>query len=83
MKRIALLTALIGLAKQHVANPTQMRSSAELCLDDAEHLASYSDPPAPVSAGRRALDSLEYSVGILHADYTAAKALYREIARGA
>lgn len=73
------LETLIALARKHVSNPVAMRSSAELCLDDADALAAYTDPPAPLSAGRRALDSLSYSVGVFHADYARAKALYREI----
>lgn len=51
----------ISLAKEH-ASKAQMRSSADLCIEDAEHCLQRGDFE---SAMRRAKDSLKYSVGIL------------------
>lgn len=57
---------VIILARKHVHNPVAMRSSAELCLADAVRLQDEGNLNA---AKARALKSLAYSVGILHADY--------------
>jgi hypothetical protein len=62
---------LIELARKHVGNGAAMDSSARLCLADA---VSLNDKGDLVYAAQRALKSLGYSVGILHADY--AKALH-------
>lgn len=59
------VTEVIDLAAERVMDG-QMASSAALCLDDAINnmLAGNLE-----GARRRAIDSLKYSVGILHADY--------------
>lgn len=59
----------IILARKHVHNGAAMQSSAELCLTDAIALFEAGDL---VNAKARAVKSLGYSVGILHADYTRA-----------
>lgn len=56
---------LIALARKHAAKGV-MASSAQLCLSDAETLQAKGDTEA---ANVRALRSLSYSVGIMHADY--------------
>lgn len=62
---------LIALARKHIGGA--MASSAALCLADAETLQARGQMEA---ANARALRSLSYSVGIMHADYQrAAKAL--------
>jgi hypothetical protein len=56
----------IAVARKYVNNGAAMQSSALLCLQDAEALAEkyrFAD------AKRRALHSLEYSVGIFNAEY--------------
>lgn len=57
---------VIILARKHVGNGAAMESSARLCLTDA--VALYDDGKHD-DAKARALKSLAYSVGILHADY--------------
>lgn len=57
---------VIVLAHKNLRNGAAMESSAEMCLTDAIALYENGDYG---SAKRRALDSLKYSVGILHADY--------------
>ena len=55
----------IGLARRH-RNEGTFSLSARLCLSDALDFFDNGDYPA---ATRRALKSLCFSVGILHADY--------------
>ena len=57
---------ILIVARKHVGNGAAMESSARLCLADAVNLYTDGDYAA---AERRALRSLSYSVGILHADY--------------
>ena len=56
---------VIALARKHIGKGT-MESSARVCLLDANHLF---DRGLIDYAKKRALDSLKYSVGILHQDY--------------
>lgn len=56
---------IIALARKHIGKGT-MESSARVCLSDANHLF---DRGLIDYAKKRALDSLKYSVGILHQDY--------------
>jgi hypothetical protein len=56
---------VMALARKHIGKGT-MESSARLCLSDANHLF---DRGLIDYAKKRALDSLKYSVGILHQDY--------------
>jgi hypothetical protein len=65
---------LIDLAKRHADNGAVMATSAKFCIADAEHVLASGCPNV---AGRRALRSLSYSVGIFHADYKAGAALVR------
>ena len=60
---------VITLARKHVGNGATMESSARLCLEDA---VALKDAGKLDDAKRRALKSLAYSVGILHADYARA-----------
>lgn len=55
---------VIILARKHLGGT--MESSARLCLSDAIELVNAGDL---AGAKVRALKSLAYSVGILHADY--------------
>jgi hypothetical protein len=55
---------IINLAAKH-AHKAEMRSSAELCLEDA--VRAFADDPK--MAERHALKSLKYSVGAFHPDY--------------
>ena len=55
---------ILALARKHLGG--DMESSARLCLADSIKLLNQGDM---VSARRRALDSLQYSIGILHPDY--------------
>ena len=55
----------ITLARKHIGKGI-MESSARVCLSDAIHLF---DRGLVDYAKKRALDSLKYSIGILHADY--------------
>ena len=59
------LTALCILAQKH-RETGPMATSAQCCLEDAYYLIRRHDFAA---ARQRALKSLAYSVGILHADY--------------
>ncbi len=61
------LDKIIILARKHVVwAECEMRSSAELCLQDAMALQSKGDYE---NAKTRALKSLAYTVGVLHPDY--------------
>lgn len=61
---------VIELAARHaLATSKGMRSSAMLALTDARNMAGQGNLR---DARNRALDSLRYSVGILHADYARA-----------
>jgi hypothetical protein len=62
------LSEILDAARKHVPQAS-MRSSAELCLSDAEACIVKGDVQ---SAGRRALASLSYSVGMLSSVYHAA-----------
>lgn len=62
-------TDVITLAKKHVNNGAVMRTSAQLCLDDAIRCI---DKGMLDSAKMWAIKSLGYSVGIFHPDYQAA-----------
>lgn len=66
MKTMTTVT-VVALAEKHLGAGA-MVSSARLCIDDARVLARRGDD---IGATRRALRSLAYSVGILHADYRA------------
>lgn len=57
----------IILARKHATNGAMMESSAKLCLADAVALQDKGDL---ISAKRRALKSLGYSVGVFHVAYT-------------
>jgi hypothetical protein len=57
---------VIILARKHVGNGAVMESSARLCLEDAVRLQDKGNLDA---AKARAIKSLGYSVGILHADH--------------
>ena len=62
----------IRLARKHIitrGDSIAMLSSAELCLSDAITLHDNGELDR---AKARAIDSLAYSVGILHADYARA-----------
>jgi hypothetical protein len=61
---------IIALARQHLDGAIQ-ESSARFCLADAIALRDDGDLEA---AARRAVRSLAYSVGVLHADYQRAAA---------
>ena len=56
----------IILARKHISNSAVMESSARACLTDA--IEQY-DAGNYDSAKMWAIKSLEYSVGIFHADY--------------
>lgn len=60
---------VIILARKHVGNGAAMDSSARLCLADAVALHAAGEFEA---AKRRAIRSLEFSVGIFHADHARA-----------
>jgi hypothetical protein len=74
---------LIDLATKYAQNGAAMQSSAELCLKEAKELyaMAVSEPNTKspfikarkvefmVSARGRAIDSLKYSIGILHAEF--------------
>jgi hypothetical protein len=62
---------LIALAHGRLGMGT-MKSSAELCLNDAVALLLLGNHK---SARLRALKSLAYSVGVFHPDYRAAQAV--------
>lgn len=62
---------VIVTARKHVANGAAMESSARLCLADAVRLADDGDLQY---ARARAIDSLRYSIGILHPDFDRASA---------
>lgn len=57
---------VIQLAKKHANNGSEMQSSAQVCLKDAEELQRQGKC---VEARNRAVKSLEYSVGVFHPDY--------------
>jgi hypothetical protein len=56
---------VMALARKHIGKG-MMESSARLCLSDANHLF---DRGLLDYAKKRALESLKYSIGILHKDY--------------
>lgn len=56
---------IIETAREYVPQ-AQMRSSAQLCVDDAQSLA---DAGFAVLAFDRALKSLAYSIGVCHPIY--------------
>lgn len=60
---------VIELTRKHVNNGAAMQSSAQLCLKDAEALQVQG---SEVEAIFRAVQSLEYSVGVFHPDCQAA-----------
>ena len=62
-------TEILRIARQHVAASPAYESSARLCLADAIRLEYDGDLDR---AAKRALDSLRYSIGILHRDYARA-----------
>lgn len=64
------VTEIIDLASRRVMDGCTLNSSAALCLDDAIALLTAGNLNA---ARTRALKSLEYSVGVFHADYLAAQ----------
>ena len=59
------------LARKHLGNNAVMESSARFCM--AEAVARMNEDK-PDLARSWAIRSLEYSVGIFHADYRSAKA---------
>jgi hypothetical protein len=66
MERLIMTTdKVMVLARKHIGKG-MMESSARLCLSDANHLF---DRGLLDYAKKRALESLKYSVGILHQDY--------------
>lgn len=65
-------TEIIALAAKHIKPGTSGADSAKLCLDDAEALLSRG---LVEEARARALRSLQYSVGVFHEDYKAARQL--------
>lgn len=58
------LTAILEIARSHIGSGN-MQSSAKTCLHDAVKLATRDE----LTAAKRALRSIAYSVGILHPDY--------------
>jgi hypothetical protein len=72
MDTAAKAEAAVIAASQLVSNAgkTGMRESAEICLTDAREMLTSGDY---VAAHRRALASLEYSVGVFDANYKAVK----------
>lgn len=60
---------LIRLARKHASNGAEMQSSAQVCLEDAVKLRKEGNA---MFARKRALKSLQYSIGIFHPDYLAA-----------
>lgn len=62
---------VIQLARKHANNGSEMQSSAQLCLKDAEALQFQNKC---TEARNRAVKSLQYSVGIFHPDYKATRA---------
>ena len=62
-----VLDQVLAMARKHLGG--DMESSARLCLADAIALRDAGDYE---HAKKRALDSLSYSIGILHADYAKA-----------
>lgn len=66
----------IDLAARNLTSGAEMTSSAVLCHAEARKCFEGSDF---LGALRKAIDSLAYSVGILHADHAAAKALSAEM----
>lgn len=63
-----MIEVLIWQAARYVDHATDMRSSAQFCLDEARRL--YSEGKIEY-ARRSALKSLSYSVGIFHPVYKA------------
>jgi hypothetical protein len=61
---------IIELAAQHQEDGA-MSASAQICLADAVWLMSVGNESA---ARRRALKSLQYSVGVFHPDFQQAQA---------
>lgn len=57
---------IMALARKHLGAVGGMESSARVCLSDANHLF---DRGLLDYAKKRALESLKYSIGILHQDY--------------
>jgi hypothetical protein len=66
MERLIMQTdKVMALARKHIGKG-MMESSARVCLSDANHLF---DRGLLDYAKKRALESLKYSIGILHQDY--------------
>lgn len=57
---------ILALARKYLGTKDSMESSARLCLQDAINLMNKGEL---TYARNRALDSLRYSIGILHSDY--------------
>jgi hypothetical protein len=55
---------ILALARKHLGG--DMETSARLCLHDAVNLKNKGDM---TYCRKRALDSLRFSIGILHQDY--------------
>lgn len=69
---ITAVSAIVEIAAAHIIGKSSMASSAQLCLDDARALIARGDYR---NAARRVVRSLDYSVGIFHADRTKAARL--------
>lgn len=61
---------VIQLAEKHAANGSEMQTSAQMALADAKALQKLGKC---TSARNRAVQSLQYSVGVFHPDYQATK----------
>lgn len=61
---------MISLAEHHARSTSGWKSSAELCINDADSLLKAGRYEDACAAAQR---SLSYSIGILHPDYTKAQ----------
>lgn len=69
-------TEILALAAHHLETTTKpMKSSAKLCLDDARKSAAAGHDDLQVRV--LALRSLDYSIGMLHADHARVKKAVR------
>jgi hypothetical protein len=63
---------ILALAESAIERSSAaMKTSAQLCLDDALHCYGIGDD---TSARKRAIDSLRYSVGVFSEEYAKATA---------
>lgn len=70
---------ILNLAKAHLAEG-EMADSAGVCYADACNLMHSDNPSVSmIYAGKRALESLAYSVGVFHSDYQNADKILKEL----